>query len=464
MKVYILGHSKDDKGAQLEQLTRKILESQNFTDITPNMQVSGASELDVSANKCEIVGARQVNTPVLCECKAHSRPINMDDWLKFIGKLYIERRKRNQNSTIGLMISLNGANGTVKGSYKDDFCEDSTVQLITNDDLYQILAKLYNLPDLKAVKSELFTAYQIESNDIDLAYYNHKCYLVIALEKGHFTICDSKGNIQKHNDVKNLLSMFTEWTDYDEISYVDIWQQAETIANLKCIEHYIISELFSDSNSSLSYFAERIVSSNDSKPIPLCQIKEAIDQSPYMEMASNNETIKLKDIGNVIDFINYLYIIGLTPELFKSERFQKLLNNDLLEKIKLIQYGLDFDKKENEDCLFLISHSPSALLYAINCDRFLHSYEYVSHCNPKMKSLLHNHFFRQLIQFFEQDFSNQKFHDMMRTSFEISELHMISEIKTKTGEEEHSLKFEQNLSLIPLEGYKHPVLLSNILK
>lgn len=123
MKLVILGKNKDDKGTQLEQLAIKILRSQGYVDIIPNMQVSGASELDVTAHKSNQTGIKDIRTPVICECKAHESPINMTDWLKFIGKLTIERKK-NPNA-IGLMIALSGANGSVMGSYQTDFFNDS---------------------------------------------------------------------------------------------------------------------------------------------------------------------------------------------------------------------------------------------------------------------------------------------------------------------------------------------------
>ena len=83
MKLYILGNSKDDKGTQLEQLTTKILEYQGYTNILTNVQVSGASEIDVTARKMAKTGIKEISTPVICECKAHEKPIVMTDWLKF---------------------------------------------------------------------------------------------------------------------------------------------------------------------------------------------------------------------------------------------------------------------------------------------------------------------------------------------------------------------------------------------
>ena len=107
MKVYILGRNNDDKGSQLEELTRQLLEYQGFSNIAKDTQHSGANEIDVRAEKKDYVGIRDIKTPVICECKAYNRPIDMTDWLKFIGKLYIERKKGHEaKHTIGLMLSL----------------------------------------------------------------------------------------------------------------------------------------------------------------------------------------------------------------------------------------------------------------------------------------------------------------------------------------------------------------------
>lgn len=61
MKLVILGKNKDDKGTQLEQLAIKILRSQGYVDIIPNMQVSGASELDVTAQKSNQTGIKDIS-------------------------------------------------------------------------------------------------------------------------------------------------------------------------------------------------------------------------------------------------------------------------------------------------------------------------------------------------------------------------------------------------------------------
>ena len=153
MAFIILGKTSDDKGSQLEQLTKTLLSHQGYSNISTNVQVGGSSELDVTASKKDTTGVKEIITPVLCECKAHQAPITLPDWLKFIGKLTIARKKNNR--TIGLMLALSGANGNVIGSFSEDFNNDDSVQLIANDDLMNLLLEVFNLPNADSIRNSL---------------------------------------------------------------------------------------------------------------------------------------------------------------------------------------------------------------------------------------------------------------------------------------------------------------------
>ena len=149
MKLYILGKNTDDKGSQLEDRTRDILASQGYENIVANTVYSGGSEIYVAASYKKQVGIKNMDFPVICECKAHDKAIVITDWLKFIGKLYIEKLKNEH--TIGLMIALSGANGNVVGSY-NDIKDKGFIQLIANDDLIVLLAKKYSLSELSSIE------------------------------------------------------------------------------------------------------------------------------------------------------------------------------------------------------------------------------------------------------------------------------------------------------------------------
>lgn len=463
MNVYILGKNKDNKGSQLEELTSQILENQGFTNILKNNQQSGASEIDVRATKINRIGVSDVRIPIICECKAHNRPINMDDWQKFIGKLYIERRKsKNAEHTIGLMISLSGANGCVQGSYLDDFEGDDRVQLIANDNLFNILSELYSIENLSVVKKNLSQRYSIQCWDIDIAYFEKRCYLIVSLDDSQFTICNTSGELFKECEIQEIIKLINDWTGFSSEKYVDVWTMEQTSLLLQVIESNLLTALFTLGDISVEEAQKHIVYVPNNEPIPNEQIREAAAQSEYITIREEN-TLSLTDINEVIPFINYLYKVGLQSSLFSSVKFQDLITLDLLEQIKLIQFGIELNEKEIDDCLFLIKHSPSALLYAINTDRFLHSYQ-VTRQHPEMRKLMHNHFFRQLVKFFEEDFSNPSFGSLMRNSFSIADLYMLMQISIKDDQEDRKISFEQQLSLVPVQGFQQPLLLSHIIE
>lgn len=75
MKLYILGHSKDDKGAQFEELTETILKQNGFSFVCRNYICPEGHEIDVQAKFVSEVAGKQTEAPVVCECKAHDNPI-----------------------------------------------------------------------------------------------------------------------------------------------------------------------------------------------------------------------------------------------------------------------------------------------------------------------------------------------------------------------------------------------------
>ena len=131
MQLYILGKNSDDKGTQLEQLTVKILEHQGLEDITTNIQGAGGNEIDITAYSQTTIGIYPQKTKVIGECKAHKAPINITDWLKFIGKVHYAREM--ETNVIGIMVCLSGANGAVVGMYNERHHNDNTIQLIANN-------------------------------------------------------------------------------------------------------------------------------------------------------------------------------------------------------------------------------------------------------------------------------------------------------------------------------------------
>ena len=87
MRIFFLGRNSDDKGTQLENLTKRILMQYGLTNVTRDEVGPGANGIDVTAEIIHNVGLGEIKIPVICECKACDNAVTMPQWLKFLGKL-----------------------------------------------------------------------------------------------------------------------------------------------------------------------------------------------------------------------------------------------------------------------------------------------------------------------------------------------------------------------------------------
>ena len=88
MRLRILGENNDSRGSQLEALTERILNCLGYENIIKNRISHGGHEIDVEARLPQPSIAESSVTRLICECKAHNAPIGINDWLKFLGKLF----------------------------------------------------------------------------------------------------------------------------------------------------------------------------------------------------------------------------------------------------------------------------------------------------------------------------------------------------------------------------------------
>ncbi len=93
--IRILGRTPNEIGDQFEHLTKQLLGRQGFGSFVRNAYETGA-EIDLRASH------RVTNTPVLCECKAHTEPVNTRDLKDF----YAQLEKEIAGSPILLMDLL----------------------------------------------------------------------------------------------------------------------------------------------------------------------------------------------------------------------------------------------------------------------------------------------------------------------------------------------------------------------
>lgn len=399
MKLIILGKSKDDKGTQLEQLTSRILQSQGYSNIVNNVQVSGASELDVTASKIERVGVNDIATPVICECKAHEKPISMTDWLKFIGKVHIARK--NEPRTIGLMLALSGANGAVVGSATSDFKDDPCVQLIANDDIIELLSKVYNLQEPNIIKDQLAHWPIPAIADIYPVYYNFHIWWLIGCEDGHFTICHSESKPATADEVSDILPLLPTATIYQANGFIDILNRIETGVQMRQIEKLIVAELLKKSPQDMKSLRQLYNGIDENL------FDASINNSMFISIEEDNNKLKLCDFSSINKAEIYRFLLdgGCPVDVFSTEFYQNNIDENLLEQIWTIQGGFRLPGYYIEKCLQLLHLSPSALAYALKRDGFFHAAPAMSG-NQKMMNLYYEHFMGQLHDCFINDLKN----------------------------------------------------------
>ena len=152
MRLRVFGNNSDDKGAQLEQLTSRLLRRLGYRDIATNVVGSGGSEVDVHGELLLPSIHAGDRLHLIAECKALESPITLPDWLKFLGKIFTERT-RGSSQVRGILIALSGANGNVTGAVAEFNTADTSVELITGDRLADIVVEEFSLPGIERALS-----------------------------------------------------------------------------------------------------------------------------------------------------------------------------------------------------------------------------------------------------------------------------------------------------------------------
>lgn len=356
MRILILESNRDRKGAMLECIVKNILRYLQYEYVATNEIGAGGNELDVVAER-RIPSINKVEVyPVICECKAHEKPIDMTDWLKFLGKVYKETL--NNSRAEGLLIALNDANGNVKGDIRTTNYQN--VRLLSAEVLVKVCIQCYSMASMQQVQDVVKSWTTDIVSDMSIVMYEGLPYWMVTFIDDKYAILTKDAEFITPENVSSLTSLISELTPVTEERYTDI--RKEKIIHIK--EHTImtvVSWAVMKSSKTVRQIAELVVEHSGNTIHP-SEDEVAICSNRLSYMAVKDGTIALKPI-NEIDFVEFyrtVLSLGIPAKLYDSFYYDHI-DELLLEELLHIQGDIDLDQEEKNMVLFLIKHSPSAL-------------------------------------------------------------------------------------------------------
>lgn len=434
MQVHILGNTPQIRGLQLEKLTELILESKGYKNLIKRQISSGGHELDIAGELQVPMVGRDQTIVVICECKAHAKPIGTTDWLKFLGKVYLE--EVNSNGQVnGCFISLNGVNGNVSGSYKQlKEKKKDNIELVSGDDLFKALLDLFPSTDHQRNGALIAQQTRRKVTNLSLAYYESRLYWVFSFEGDVYTALNETGDsIEEDSDIASLLK--------ESVSgeYIDLKLEKERLDNERNTESKIYTALAASNGtaekSALLDTTKKIFekSKQEFSDDIYRTVLEIIDEQPFIEFEGSDITFDVIDIKNRVLFFKRVFGVGVSPDLLTSDFYKELIDEELIDEIENIQCGVEVRKESRDMCLKTLFLSPSALSLSVNEIQIITNHR---KNQPKGTAQLDDHdsnlYLRMIVEKFMEDYENPMLTTFFFSHVGIEELDFSFDIKLKT--------------------------------
>lgn len=467
MQIYILGKNSDDKGHQLEVLTYTILKVLHCRNIVKNEIGSGGHEIDIRAEYTVPSLSGNQNKPLICECKAYQSTVGMTDWLKFLGKIFLEKLKGDID---GYFIALSGVNGNVIGNYRDLQSKTNNIHLITGEDLAEILTEIFNLSSYNIIQRNILKYTQRQLIEINLYYYNLHVYYVIGLSENEFALFTNTGDIIGKSKAEEINKLILENTKYQ--SFIDLEDENNALARFSTIKKFVASLIFLQTNELTIEVIHKSMGqySNQIPDIKTNEVQKALDtlvaesilfQGDNISNYGINFILNDSGIGDVVKFYKYLTNYILPLFVLGSEVYIKYINEELLSEICRIQGGIIIPNDKREECLKILKWSPSALSWSLEPIPMLINHRSGGKTlNQEMDTEDTAFFLQGLINNLSEDFRNKSLNEYFYKTCGLVELENNFSIRLKSKTKtELEMKYKERIGLAQLtEEYGNKII------
>lgn len=138
------------------------------------------------------------------------------------------------------------------------------------------------------------------------------------------------------------------------------------------------------------------------------------------------------------------------------------INEELLDKIIKIQENLEIPEERRDDCLYIMTLSPKALIYALRPDEVIvNSRKMGGGAIPQVNNFHISYFMNQLATRLLKDLQDSKFSTFYCRKFGLDKYYIETEMTLKFVNAEYNKKINYNsyVSFANANGHVAPILL-----
>lgn len=393
--IRVLGKTKKEQGDSFEKLMKKALDSAGYEDFRMDSHKTGR-EIDIIA-KHKVTGQ-----PIICECKAHGKPIGSDDINKFYG--VYDREYQLDNRFVGLLFSLSGFISTAIASYEEMTSGVRSRFLLLDADF--VLSMLR--------KAKIITS--VETIDYILKARAPYCY-------GERQLVCSDGEIYweqivlTDNKPSHYIILGSQGED------VPAYQCAEIASKDKCLKNLEMLDINAMKKTLISLLdgspkAVEDIAKNANQGIETSKLSlKYLKAQNLVEERKGSTYLLTKDLPTFINTAKQLMNTEDELTFFLSSYTQSMINTTLIEYFAS-RFRVNLKPEEKEPFSRLIALSPSAFKAALyestqiyeTADDHLKELKSlpVAECN-RIKAIIFQRFAGLLLRRLIADFENPKY-------------------------------------------------------
>jgi hypothetical protein len=444
--MLILGTSPDDTGTQLERITRDILEDLGYQNLTTNRIGPGGEEVDVTADyQIPLPGGIQTRR-LIAECKAYRSTVDTTDWLKFLGKVFVEEATQNQE-VYGLFVALSGVNGNVAGNYDLIHPLRPRITLLSGDNLSRIVCNLHHASSARAIIALLGQLTARTYTSVEIVYYQQTVYWLVSFDNEEFTLLSATGGIVPAQGLQVVLPLVRNRTA--NTTFIDLQAEARAIERQMLLQKQILVSLMEAEDSLNSAELETLNEGFQNEEI--VRATTALSGRGFVALQNGGFSVVQPDginraaIGDLILFV----LRGAAPaqaieRFMVSDYLNRVLDNAFVDHISITQAGLPFPAEERATLLQLIRLSPSALAHALTPDELVvtHRVTQPEIAGENFDLQDRQTFLRRSVDHLIRDFSSAHFKHYF---YGLRELREIETVRTVAVKSAHQIVLQRNI-------------------